>query len=228
MKKLSLGLSILLNILLFALCIYQMSRPKVQTLVDNSHITYLSLQQQMPVNNGDIVFMGGKQVSDCAWHELLGNCKIKNRGVPGAHINNEFARLNFILGNSPSQLFLLFGIDDLNAGLTPDLVLEQYKNLIQSIRKKSPMTEIIVQSVLPLNSKVTNSKIKVKAEDIEELNKNLKEFVLSNGIVFLNLYDDFCNESGGLNPLYSIGDGFLLNGTGYNMWLERVKSFIRQ
>ena len=89
MKKLFFGLSILLNILLFALCIYQMSRPKVQLMRDNSHATYLSQQRLLPVNNGDIVFMGGKQVSDGAWYELLDNCRVKNRGVPGARIGNE-------------------------------------------------------------------------------------------------------------------------------------------
>jgi lysophospholipase L1-like esterase len=227
MKKLFFGLSILLNILLFALCIYQMSHPKVQVSKDNSYLTYLTLQQQMPVNNGDIVFMGGEQVADCAWHEWLNNCKIKNRGVPGIRISNELTRLDLILGNAPSQLFLLFGIDDLNAGSSPDAVFEQYKKFVQFAKEKSPMTEIIIQSVLPVNSKLPTSKIKVKTADIEELNKKLKEFALANGIVFLNLYDDFSNEYGSLNPFYSVGDGFLLNATGYEMWLERVKPFVR-
>ena len=217
-----------MNILLFALCIYQMSRPKkVQLPKDNSYMTYLSLQRQLPVNNGDIVFMGGKQVSDCAWHELLNNCKVKNRGVPGNRINNELVRLNQILENTPSQLFLLFGIDDLDAGTSPDLVFDQYKKFVQLVREKSPMTEVIIQSVLPVNNKLPNSKMIVKAEDIEELNKKLKEFALDNGIIFLNLYNDFCDESGSLNPFYSVGDGFLLNSTGYEMWRERVKSFVR-
>jgi len=229
MKKLFLGLSILLNILLFALCVYQMSRPKVRTQqADNSYATYLSLQRNMPVNNGDIVFMGGKQVSDCAWHELLGNCRIKNRGVPGARINNEYARLSSILENTPFQLFLLFGIDDLHAGQQPDLVLEQYINFVLFVREKSPMTEIIIHSVLPVNSRLPNARMNVKASDIEEFNTKLKEFALSNGIVFLNLYNDFCDESGTiLSPFYSVGDGFLLSGAGYEMWAERVRSFVR-
>ena len=227
MKKLFLGFSILLNILLFALCIYQMSRPKVRIQKDNSYMTYLSLQRQLPVNNGDIVFMGGKQVSDCAWYELLDNCRIKNRGVPGSLINNESVRLNSILENTPSQLFLLFGIDDLEAGISPSLVFDQYKKFVQFARGRSPMTEVVIQSVLPVNNRFPNSKMTVKAEDIKELNKRLKEFALDNGIVFLNLYDDFCDESGSLNPFYSVGDGFLLNSTGYQMWRERVKSFVR-
>jgi len=227
MKKLFFGLSILLNILLFALCIYQMSRPKVQLMRDNSHATYLSQQRLLPVNNGDIVFMGGKQVSDGAWYELLDNCRVKNRGVPGARISNEQARLSPILSNTPSQLFLLFGIDDLNAGMSPDAVLEQYENFVRFVRENSPMTEIIIQSVLPVNSNLSNSRMKVKANDIEELNQKLREFALGNGIVFLNLYDDFSDGSGSLGQYYSIGDGFLLNGTGYEMWRDRVKSFVR-
>jgi len=226
MKKLFFGLSILLNILLFALCIYQMSRPKVQQLRDNAPLTYYSVQQNLPVNNGDIVFMGGKQVSDAPWHELLNNCKVKNRGIPGARISKELTRLNLILRNSPSQLFLLFGIDDLNAGDSPDLVFEQYKEFVRTVREKSPMTEIIIQSVFPVNSQSPLSPIKVKTEDIKALNEKLKEFALNNGIVFLNLYDDFSTESGGLSPGYAV-DGFLLNGIGYEMWRERVKAFVR-
>ena len=226
MKKLFLGLSILLNILLFALCIYQMSRPKVRQVKDNSYMTHVTLQQYLSVNEGDIVFMGGKQISDCPWHELLNNCKIKNRGIPGARINNELTRLNLILENSPAQLFLLFGIDDLNAGISPDLVLDQYERFIQTVREKSPMTEVIIQSVLPINSQAFNFK-NVKITDIQELNQKLKAFALDHGIVFLNLYDDFSNESGVLNPHYSVGDGFLLNGTAYEMWRERVRSFVR-
>jgi lysophospholipase L1-like esterase len=228
MKKLFLGLSVLLNILLLALCIYQMSRPKVQQLKDNSHYTYYSIQQYLPVNNGDIVFMGGKQVSDCPWHELLGNCRIKNRGIPGALLNNELARLDLILKNSPSQLFLLFGIDDLSAGNLPGSVFDQYERFVRTARKKSPMTEVIIQSVLPVNNYSPFSPVKVKPEDIEALNEKLKEFALDNGIVFLNLYDDFSNQSGILISGYSIGDGFLLNGVGYEMWRDRVKSFVRK
>jgi len=205
-----------------------MSRPKVRMMSqDNSYITYVSLQRQMPVNNGDIVFMGGKQVSDCAWHELLNNCKIKNRGVPGARINNELTRLNAILEHTPFQLFLLFGIDDLHAGLSPDSVMGQYEKFVQFARERSPMTEVVILSVLPVNSNLPNSKMKIKKEDIEELNKKLREFALGNGIVFLNMYDDFCDASGLLNQFYSVGDGFLLNATGYEIWRERVKSFVR-
>jgi lysophospholipase L1-like esterase len=205
-----------------------MSRPKVQEASkDNSYITYLSLQRKMPVNSGDIVFMGGKQVSDCDWYELLNNCKIKNRGVPGNRINNELKRLDFILENAPSQLFLLFGTEDLNAGLSTDSILVQYKDFVQFIREKSPMTEVIIQSVLPVNNHLPNSKINVNPKNIEELNKKLKEFALDNGIVFLNLYDDLCDNSGLLNPFYSAGDGFLLNSTGYEIWRDRVMSFVR-
>ena len=228
MKKLFLGLSVLLNVLLFALCIYQMSRPKAQMISkDNSSVTYLSLQRQMLVNNGDIVFMGGKQVSDCAWHELFDNCKIKNRGVPGARIGNELTRLDAILEHTPFQLFLLFGIDDLQAGLSPDSVMGQYEKFVQFARERSPMTEVVILSVLPVNSNLPNSKMKIKKEDIEELNQKLKEFALNNGIVFLNLHDDFCDAYGSLNMFYSAGDGFLLNATGYDMWRERIKSFVR-
>ncbi len=227
MKKLFLGLSVLLNILLLALCLYQMSRPKEVQLKDNSQFTYYGIQKKLPVNNGDIVFMGGKHVSDAPWHELLNNCKIKNRGVPGARLKNELERLDFILQNSPSQLFLLFGIDDLNAGDSSGLVFEQYEKFVRTVRQKSPMTEVIIQSVFPVNSKTSMARIKVKAKDIEALNKKLKEFALDNGIVFLNLYDDFSNGSGYLLPAYSIGDGFLLSSIGYEMWSERVKSFVR-
>ncbi len=229
MKKLFLGVSILLNVLLIALCIYQMSRPKM-LIKDNSHMTYLSLnslQRKLTVESGDIVFMGGKQVADCPWYELLDNCKVKNRGVPGALINNELVRLDAILGNSPSQLFLLFGIDDLNTGASPDIVLEQYIKFIRLIREKSPMTEVIIQSVLPVNNRLPNYNMGVNATDIETFNKKLKAFALENGIVFLNLYDDFCDESGSLNPFYAVADGFLLSGTGYEIWQERLKSFVR-
>ncbi len=227
MKKLFFGLSILLNVVLLALCIYQMSRPKAVQVKDNSALTYRYLQQRFTIDNGDIVFIGGKQVADCAWHELLDNCRIKNRGIPGTRIRDELSRLNVVLQNSPSQLFLLLGIDDLRAGVPPASVFEQYKELVLAVRQKSPMTEIIIQSVLPVNDRLPYSAVKVKPEDIGTLNQMLREFALDNRIVFLNLYNDFVSEKGLLAPVFSVGDGFLLNATGYEMWRERVKSFVR-
>lgn len=227
MKKLVFGLSIGLNILLFTLFIYQMSRPKKSLVKDNSRSAFLSLQRQMPVNYGDIVFLGGQQVMNCPWSELLGDCRVKNRGIPTAFINNEKVRLNSLLQNAPSQLFLLLGIDDLNEGVSPEIVLDDYKKLIDFIRQKSPMTEMIVLSVLPINSGLSNFPLKVTTAEIETLNRELKKYVLDNGIVFLNLYNDFSDEKGVLRSSYSAGDGFSLNSSGYFLWKERIQMFMR-
>jgi lysophospholipase L1-like esterase len=227
MKKLFLILSVLLNVILLSVCIYQMSRPLGRIYTDSSVNTYFQLQQKLPVNSEDIVFMGGQQIANCDWYELLDNCKIKNRGIPGAQIIRDTDRLDKILKNGPAQVFLLYGIDELNAGVSVETVVEQYKNFVNFILANSPMTEILIQSVFPVAKE--QQRIKVRNEDIEEFNMEMKEFALENGIVYIDLYSDFLNEEkDGIRISYTVGDGYLLSATGYTLWKDRIQSFIKK
>jgi lysophospholipase L1-like esterase len=189
--------------------------------------TYFQLQQRLSVGADDIVFMGGQQIATCEWYELLDDCKIKNRGISGARIVSDSDRLDNILKNAPSQLFLLYGIDELNAGIPVQTVVEQYQNFVNTILANYPMTEIIIQSVLPVGKE--QQRIKVRNETISELNMEMKEFALENGIVFIDLYHDFLNEErDAIQPLYTVGDGYLLSASGYMLWRDRIESFLRR
>jgi len=228
MKKILFIASIALNVLLTLFCMYQLSRPRIIMMSDNSFVTRLMLQKSMPINYGDIVFMGGKQVADCDWREFLNDNRARNRGIPGMRISQDMSRLDQLLENSPAQLFLLYGIDELSTGSSPAVIVEQYKQLIQSIRERSPMTEIIVQSVFPVNYTAREFKKSNMKNRIETLNRELKDYVLSNGIVFSDLYDEFLDEKGGLNPAYFMNDGFSLSAKGYEHWKERIEWFMQK
>ena len=185
-----------------------------------------TLFQLLPNDKNEIVFLGDSITEGCNWSEIFQDGRIKNRGISGDVTAGVLARLDEVVESKPLQVFLMIGVNDLAKGKTGKEVVTNIKRIIKSIQKKSPKTEIYLQSILPVNSDFgmfpdyTN-----KTAEILAVNQVLQRLAEEFGVIYIDLHSLFTGESQKLNPAYT-NDGVHLTGKGYLVWKTAVKKHI--
>jgi lysophospholipase L1-like esterase len=180
-----------------------------------------NLFDMLPPKAGSIVFLGNSITAQNEWAEMFNNPNILNRGIPGDHCDGIRARLDEVLENQPSKIFLMAGVNDL-AFYPPSMVLPKYERLVEAILSKSPQTALYLQSVLPVNNIV--SPTPVDNDDIRILNEGIRQLAETRGLVFIDLFPVLLDANGNLDAAYT-QDGIHLNGAAYLKWKEVLLNY---
>jgi predicted alpha-1,2-mannosidase len=180
--------------------------------------------ETLPDTPDEIIFLGNSITDGAEWFELFdGNPNIKNRGIGGDDTDGVLGRLTEITRSQPKQVFIMIGTNDLAFGKSVDYVVANLKKIIAQIQKDTPNTEIIMQSVLPVEDAVHWTRPNAS---ILEINKQLKSHCDEIGLIYIDLVPTFSDENGKLSKKYSI-DGLHVNGLGYLEWVKIIKPYIK-
>lgn len=187
-----------------------------------------SLFEQLPVLSSDIVFLGNSITDGCEWAELFGNRHIKNRGISADRSGWLLDRLDPIIEGHPKKLFLMIGINDLAAGVSPDEIVANVGRLIDRFQNESRWTKIYVQSILPVNgadfSKYANHY--AQGHLIVPTNKRLEALCDEKGVTYLDVWGALADHEGKLDKRYT-NDGLHLMGEGYVVWRDAIKYHVK-
>jgi len=198
---------------------------KAQQSYDSSFRFYyydqkLSMFEQMPTPKNCIVWLGDSITDGGEWSELFPNYNTMNRGISSDNTFGILNRLHEVIRRKPKKIFILIGINDIARNIPDEVILRNYRKIIDSLQLQTPATKIYVQSVLPTNNKYTQFKNhQNKTEHILYINQVLKKLCEERNIHYVNLYDAFLDGEQKLNPLYT-NDGLHLTGEGYRRWKE--------
>ncbi|MFK7809711.1 MAG: GDSL-type esterase/lipase family protein [Saprospiraceae bacterium] len=185
-----------------------------------THQHRTELLDELPtVTNSDIIFLGNSLTQYCEWSEVFQNTNIKNRGIAGDGVEGVLKRLPKILDGKPKAIFLMIGVNDLFYH-DVKFITAFYEKILDLCKSKSKETSVVVQSLLPVNNEI--KKIQIGNESIEELNARIKELAERFNYQFIDLNKEFKNESGKLNPDFSV-DGIHINGRGYALWRDILR-----
>ena len=231
MKKMLL-ISLVINIICIPLALIYIIR-KIQFYKNESKSTYSyntfqaiknSEYRLLTTDTSSIVFLGDSYTQNFDVSEFFNSANIKNRGIIGDGINQLRDRINNILAGRPKKIFILIGINDLLSGVPVQTVARGIDSLTLKIKQNSPSTNIYIQSVIPTNWKIyaTNEPVLSK---INMLNQLLKEVSKMRGGIYIDLYNLFLGK-GGIKPEYDSGDNLHLNGNGYLVWRDALRSYI--
>jgi lysophospholipase L1-like esterase len=198
---------------------------KAQQSYDSSFRFYyydqkLSMFEQMPTPKNCIVWLGDSITDGGEWSELFPNYNTMNRGISSDNTFGILNRLHEVIRRKPKKVFILIGINDISKNIPDEVILRNYRNIVDSLQLQTPVTKIYVQSILPTNNKYTQFKNhQNKTEHILYINQALKKLCEERNIQYVNLYDAFLDTEQKLNPLYT-NDGLHLTGEGYRRWKE--------
>jgi len=201
-----------------------------QTTLANDDVYYLRRKthfDQLKISKKDIVFVGNSLTDGCEWDELLGNDRIRNRGIVGDIIQGIIDRIQPVIDGQPKKIFIQSGVNDLSHDVTPDSIARAMERLIVMIKTGSPRTKIYLQSLLPFNNDVRLWKLlKGKEQDVRDANVLLEQVARRQGVTWINLYPLFVNSEGKLKPELT-NDGLHLLGTGYLIWRDAIKPYVK-
>ena len=120
----------------------------------------------------------------------------------------------------------MIGINDLADGKIEREIVYNIEQIVKIIHKKTPETEIFLQSLLPVNKDYPFFENHInKTEEIIRINRALKNFSDTNKITYIDLYSLFVTKDQKLDPDYT-NDGLHLTGAGYLVWKSAVEKYI--
>lgn len=180
----------------------------------------------LPYTQNDIIFLGNSITDGGEWTEMFENNHVLNRGISGDVTTGVLNRLDDIVSRKPAKVFLLIGINDLARGIPKDTVLKNDLLIVRLIRQYSPMTEIYVESLFPVNPAKHIFPTHVnKGGDIIYINRHLKAYADSLHYVYVDVYDALKDKNDHLDLKYT-NDGLHLLGPGYMVWKHIVFPYV--
>lgn len=214
--------------ILLSLASFEMSSLQVMARSEywEQRVTLFNL---LPVEPGDIVFLGNSITDGGEFAEIFDNHKIKNRGISSDVISGVKERLYQIVEHQPSKIFLLIGINDISHGLSVDNLAFQYEGLVREIRDKAPDTKLYIQSIMPINNDYKRYKNLIgKERVITDLNQRLKEIANNNDAIYIDLWDSLADKKTGKLRKEFTNDGLHLLGKGYQAWTKAIDQYVKE
>lgn len=201
-------------------------------IVNNEHTQhYIDRMEQFeksPISSKDIVMLGNSLTENGGdWAARLGKKKVVNRGIIGDDVPGIFERLHQILPFHPAKIVLMEGINDLSHNLSSSEIAQSVSNTIDRIRRESPKTKLILQSLLPINEDFkTYKRLEGKTDTVAVINSALEAVAKDKGIDFVNLYPLFVETGSNKMRKELSTDGLHLNEKGYDIWATELKKHL--
>lgn len=183
-----------------------------------------SIFEMLPNETKDIIFLGDSLTEQCEWSEMLQDARVKNRGISGDMTVGLLNRLQEVTDRQPAQIFLLIGINDLLFH-DADYVIENYKTIVHRILSETPDTELLLQSLLPVNNEIRD--FDIANTTIQTVNAAIQDIAKNSNLKYINIHPLLTDAKGNLDTQYT-SDGIHLNGKAYRVWKETVQNLIVQ
>lgn len=185
------------------------------------------MYDHLPDTKNEIVFLGNSITDGAEWYELLGNKRIRNRGISADVTEGILLRLDAITKLKPAKIFIMIGVNDLSRNMTVNEITANYTAILERIRAESPKTIVYVESVLPVNPATGMALNHTNKTDlIIELNARLKELAAEFGHTYIDLFSLMADANNHLPRKYSI-DGLHLTYAAYSVWAEAIRPYVR-
>jgi lysophospholipase L1-like esterase len=153
--------------------------------------------------------------------------RVLNRGIGGDVIGNGLPETDrrgllrrlesSIFECAPVCVFLLIGINDLNAGRTPQIMEVGYRDILARLKQRSPKLTVYVQSVLP-----TRGDHAAKNPAIVDFNARLRELSTEFAHEFVDLHGLMRDNQGELRAEFT-EDGLHLTEPAYRVWQAEIE-----
>ena len=167
--------------------------------------------------NDNFVFLGDSIFEYYQLDAFFGDLPVINSGISGnttTDILSELKERVFIY--NPTKVFLLIGTNDIQSEYTDEDILSNIEEIIFLINEHRPYAKIYLLSILPINDTDEIEEEMTGRRDndhIRSLNEKIKE-LCDEECTFIDLFDDFTDESGNLVSGYTT-DGLHLSTLGY-------------
>ena len=190
---------------------------------DNSKVTEEKAnndQKKVKKNNYKVLFnedlfVGDSLTDSLSFYEILEDKNVIAK--LGLTLIGGKKELDNIVEANPSNIYLMFGMNDILRKIDGKQFADEYAEFIQSIQEKLPNSNIYVQSIPPVLSHVKKKKPLLSNENIDKFNEALITMCKEENVNFLDLRPIFSENENLIEP-----DGIHLKYKFYNLWLNYI------
>lgn len=154
-----------------------------------------------------------------------------NQGISGETSAGLLKRLDLFQQTRPTTIFVMIGINDLLRGVSDQTLLANQQQIIQTLHKTHPQSQIVMQSILPHAAESDwegrERLLAIPNSRIQQLNRQLETLARQSGVYFLDLYPLFATPAGDLRPEFTT-DGLHLSYQGYQTWRIALQVYSRE
>ncbi len=189
-------------------------------------------EENKTAEEGEIVFIGDSIFEFYDTDKYFPDHIVYNRGIAGDRSNHILDRLSDnVLMLNPRIILIHVGTNDIGAKLGYDIILANYKKIVDNIHAHDAGIKILIDSVYPINdeNRFFYSRIYGTRENYQilELNRQLKEFAAKNGCIFIDNYSILTDSEGRLARAYTT-DGLHLTQKGYEVATDSILPYLQE
>lgn len=135
------------------------------------------------------------------------------------HIDTKKTFVENFKEKQPEKVIMTLGTNSA-AYMEPAYFIKNYKKLLNEIKKVSPNTLIIIQSIPPVAKSYDSKKNTINNDKINKLNYYIAEMCQELKLPFLNSAESLKDSDGGLKDGYYIKDGIHLSKSGNEIMMK--------
>ncbi len=175
----------------------------------------------------NVVLLGDSITEGFDVTKFLPGLRVLNRGIGADVIGNDLSekdkrgvlkRLDeSVFRCSPTDIFILIGINDLGQGHTPEIIEAGYREMLTRIRERLPKVKLHVQSLLPTRDNFAKHK-----DNIKDVNARIEKLASEFQANYVNLHTPFSDEHGELKKELT-NDGLHILPAGYDIWAKIIR-----
>ncbi|MEL5864923.1 SGNH/GDSL hydrolase family protein [Clostridium cochlearium] len=167
------------------------------------------------------VFMGDSITEALIYYEVLNEKNVcAKKGININNAKNEVEKINI---QNPRNIYVLYGVNDMNNTVPSKWFVDHYRTLIHKVKEKFPKSNIYIQSVMPVLPMVEQKTPTMTNSYINECNLGLMKMAKEENVKFLNV-NSILNESN--KNLYE-DDGIHFKPNFYPVWLNYIKNRVQ-
>lgn len=142
--------------------------------------------------------------------------------------NSDFTLPEAVSLKKPEILVITLGVSGGAGTLPREAFTEIYRELLLSVKKASPQTKIIVQSLLPLSDRSTKHYKRLTKEAVLQTNRWLKELCEELQIPYADSHSKLIDPNTGyLKPEYQNDEYMHLTSEAYAIILENLRLYAK-
>ena len=173
----------------------------------------------------NIVFVGDSLTTNYDIDEYFDNIHYVKVGNEDSTTESVFKNLKeYVYIYNPSKVILEIGSNDIES-LDNESIIDNITDIIKEIKKNRPFARIYIESVYPVNGKISR---RVSGErsntEIEELNTMIKKLCIKEDAIYIDLFSELYDEEEEVLDSSYTDDGYHLNDEGY----QKITSIIKK
>jgi lysophospholipase L1-like esterase len=214
-----------IRVLLLLLVLLQTGLARAEQPFAKEIAAFTAADQTNPPPQHAVLFIGSSSIR--RWTTLardFPNHQVINRGFGGSQISDSVYYFDTIVAPYHPRVIVLYaGSNDINAGKTPEQVLEDFKAFARAVHRTLPETRLFFISIGTSPSRWR------QVEKVREANRLIRACIAHDDkLGFIDVFPAMLGTDGKPKPDIFVSDRLHLNAKGYAIWKSLIAPHLEE